>query len=67
MMNNAAKNFDILAINLNSPHYFDNLIKLFSDLAKFLDISAKPFFPCIYLDLRLIFFLSRIALSQLVN
>jgi len=29
-------------------NYFDKLTKLFSDLhpAKFLDTSAKPFFPC---------------------
>jgi len=26
--------------------YFDSPTKLFSDLVKFLDISAKPFFPC---------------------
>jgi len=32
-MNNAAKNFDILAINLNVLHnYFDSSLKLFSDL-----------------------------------
>jgi len=32
-MNNAANNFDILAISLNYLHnYFDSLIKLFSDL-----------------------------------
>jgi len=37
-MNNAAKNFDILAISLQT--------KILSDLylAKFLDIIAKPFF-----------------------
>jgi len=30
MINNAVKNFDVLAINLNVPYsYFDNLIKLF--------------------------------------
>jgi len=51
MMSNAAKNVDILASILNVLHnYFDSLIKLFSDLylAKFLDTSAKPFFPCNY-------------------
>jgi len=46
MISNAAKHFDILA-KLNN--YFDNLIKIFSDLylVKFSDISAKPFFLCI--------------------
>jgi len=31
-----------------SYNYFDSPTKLFSDLylTKFLDISAKPFFPC---------------------
>jgi len=45
MIINAARNFDILAINLDVLHYF-NLLNLFSDLylVKFLDISAKPFF-----------------------
>jgi len=48
-----SKIFDILANSLSIPHnYFDDLkskSKLFSDLypAKFLDTSAKPFFPCI--------------------
>jgi len=45
MMNNAAKNFDILATTLSILHnYFNNPTKLFSDLhlAKFLD--AKSFF-----------------------
>jgi len=44
------KNFDILITCLSILHnYFDGL-KLFSDLylVKFLDISAKSFFPCIY-------------------
>jgi len=48
-MNNAAKNFDFLATSLNILHnYFDDPNKMiFSDLylAKFLDTSAKPFFP----------------------
>jgi len=46
---NAAKNFDILAINLSVlRNYFGGLRKLFSDLyrAKILDLSAKLFFPC---------------------
>jgi len=53
-MNSAAKSFDILAILLASlsilHNYFDDLTKLFSDLylAKFLDTSSKPFFPCIF-------------------
>jgi len=49
-MNNAAKNFDILTISLNVLYnYFDNPIKLFSDLylVKFLNTSAKLFFSCI--------------------
>jgi len=40
--NNAAKNFNFLAISLNILHYyFDDLIKLFSGLAKFFNSSAK--------------------------
>jgi len=50
MMNNSAKNFVILATSLNVLHnYFDGPNKIiFSDLylAKFLDTSAKLFFPC---------------------
>jgi len=38
----------ILATSLNVIHnYFVNL-KLFSGLAKFLNISEKPFFPCTF-------------------
>jgi len=45
IISNVIKNFDILATSLSLLHnYFDGLIKLFSDLAKFLDISAKLFF-----------------------
>jgi len=47
------KSFDILAISLNVPYnYFDSSTK-FSDLylAKFLDISAKPFFPCNFAEI----------------
>jgi len=44
-MNNAAKNFDILAIGLNVLHnYFDGLTKLFSTfqiLTKFLNTLTK--------------------------
>lgn len=43
------ENFDILATSLSILHnYLDCSIKLFSDphLAKFLDTSTKPFFPC---------------------
>jgi len=44
IMNNAVKNFDILA-SLNVLHnYFDSSIKLLT--AKILDLLAKPFFPC---------------------
>jgi len=45
MMNNAVKDFDILAISLNVPNYFDGL-KLFLDLylAKFLHTLTKHFF-----------------------
>jgi len=45
----AVKNFGVLATNLDVlNNYFDNLLKLFSDLylAKLLDTSAKSFFPC---------------------
>jgi len=51
MMNNVAKNFDILVTNLKiilfRRNVFDSSIKLFSDLypAKFLDTSAKSFIP----------------------
>jgi len=46
-MSNATKNFDILAISLSVLlNYFDDLTKLFSYLAKFLDILPKTFFPC---------------------
>jgi len=42
-MSNAAKDFDILAINLNL-HNFDNLIKFLDIyLAKFLDTSTNSF------------------------
>jgi len=43
------KVFDILTTSLSVLHnYFDGPTKLFSDLylAKFLDSSAKSFFPC---------------------
>jgi len=45
-MSNAAKNFDILAISV-LHNYFNRSTKLFSEpyLAKFLNISAKSFFP----------------------
>jgi len=49
MMSNAAKSFDILGISLSVLHnHFNNPTKLFSNLylAKFLDTSAKSFFPC---------------------
>jgi len=48
-MSDAAKNFDLLATNFNVLYnYFDNSIKLFSDLylVEFLDNLAKSFFPC---------------------
>jgi len=47
MTSSIAKNFDILATILNILYYLDSLIKLFLDLylTKFLDTSAKPFFP----------------------
>jgi len=49
-MNNAAKNFDILATSSSVLHnYFDSLYEqnYFSDPypAKILDLSAKPLFP----------------------
>ena len=49
---NATKNFVNLISNLNVPHnYFNDSRKLFLDLylARFLNISAKPFFLCIYI------------------
>jgi len=47
-MSNIAKNFDILATGLSIflHNYFNNSTKLFSDLAKILDLLAKLFFPC---------------------
>jgi len=62
VISNAAKNFDVLAIILIS--YVIILMiqtKLFSDLylIKFLDSSAKSFFPCIDI--------SRNCLSRLLN
>jgi len=44
---NAAKSFNIPTTNLNILHNYDRT-KLFSDLygAKFLNTSAKLFFPC---------------------
>jgi len=51
-VSNAAKNFNILATNLNVlQNYFDALTELFSSLylAKFLDTSTKSFFPCKYI------------------
>jgi len=42
-----AKNCDILATNLSVLHNYFNDLKLFSDLAKFLDTLTKLFFPCI--------------------
>jgi len=56
IMNNAAKNFDTLAISLGILYnYFNNLTKLFSDLylAKFLDILTKPFFTYPFLNNKL--------------
>jgi len=47
-MSNAAKNFDLLATNFNVLYnYFDNSIKLYSDLylVEFLDTLAKSFSP----------------------
>jgi len=47
-MSNIIKSFDILAIDLRILHnYFNSLIKLFSDLAKFLNISANRSFRAI--------------------
>jgi len=51
MMNNTAKNLTS-STSLSVLHnYFDDPAKLFSDLylAKFLDISAKLFYPCVSL------------------
>jgi len=46
-MNNAIKNFDILATSLNVLHnYFNSLTNYFSNPANIFDLSAKPFFPC---------------------
>jgi len=51
---NVAKSFDIIAISSSVLHnYF--FTKLFSNLylAKYLDVSAKPFFSCITIVARL--------------
>jgi len=47
MISNAKKNVDILAISLNILHNFNDSTKLCLDLflIKFLDSSAKSFFP----------------------
>jgi len=45
---NTTKSFNILATSLNVVHNYFDSPKLFSDLAKFLNISAKPFFPCTF-------------------
>jgi len=48
-MNNAAKNFDILTTSLSVLYNFYIILvqqNYFSDPAKILDLSAKPFFPC---------------------
>jgi len=46
-MNDAVKNFDILATSLSILHnYFDSLTKFC--IYKFLDILAKSFFLCIF-------------------
>jgi len=52
IMSNAAKCFDVLAINFVAlSNYFDDIATLFSNLCliKFLDSSAKLLFPCIYI------------------
>jgi len=43
-MNNVAKSFDILIIN--ALRVLQNYFQIY--LVKFLDISAKPFFPWMY-------------------
>jgi len=47
-MSNATKNFDNLATSLSVLHnYFDSVQQnYFSDPAKILNLSAKPFFSC---------------------
>jgi len=53
MMSNAAKSLDILATSLSILYnYFNGPTKLILNLylVKFLDTSAKLFFPCIYLN-----------------
>jgi len=46
-MNKAAKDFGVLATSLNVLHnYFDSPNKIIFRSAKFLDTSAKSFFPC---------------------
>jgi len=47
-MNNAAKNFEILAISLSVLHILIIQQNYFFDLypAKILDLPAKLFFPC---------------------
>lgn len=45
MTNKTVKNFDILITHLSYIINFDGPIKLFLDLVKFLNATAKPFFP----------------------
>jgi len=56
IMNNAAKNFDILVTSSNVLHnYFDGSKLYFFDLysAKILDLSAKPSFRVLGIHLQL--------------
>jgi len=65
MMSNAAENLDILEISLILHNYFDNPIKLFSDLylSKFLDTPQNHTFRVMMAVCRIIF----LSIYQLYN
>jgi len=67
-MSNATKNVDILTTNV-LYNYFDSLTKLFSDLylAKCLDASAKPFFPCSFRETILLLLTTLLRKKYLVS
>jgi len=56
-MSNAAKNFDILTVNILHNN-FDSPKMIFRSVSKFLDTSSKPYFPCDTLNSRRYIYLS---------
>jgi len=66
IMNNAAKNFDILATSLSVLIILIVQQNYFSDLypTKILDLSAKPFFPCTYYSKALLSCYSNSRINQ---